>query len=174
MNNWIPKNKIFKFAIAIAVFSVVLYFVGLWIVFNETNKIENLYRDTNSQLFKEEKFWTIKSIAEVDKESIQSLRDFFIQKGDEVKFIEQLEGTARASSLKFETSSIDVKTDPKNLLNEDIDIKMKIEGSWENILYFINKLEKLPFGVSIENINLDAKAPGDWFGLIDFIIFREK
>lgn len=174
MNNWIPKNKVFKFAIATSALSVILYFTGLAMTLSEIAKVENLYRDTNSESFKEEKFWTIKSIAELNKESIQTLRDFFVQKGDEVKFIEQIEGTARSSSVKFETSSIDLKADPKNLFKEDIDIKMNVEGSWENIMYFMDKLERLPFGVSIENINLDAKTAGDWSGFIEFIIFREK
>jgi hypothetical protein len=174
MNNWIPKNKIVKFAIATAIFSVLLYFVGLWFVFNETKKVENFYRDTNSASFKEERFWTIKSIAETNKALIQNLRDFFIQKGDEVKFIEQIEAAAKNSAIKFETSSIDVNADPKNLFKENIDIKINVAGSWGNIISFLNKLEKLPFGVSIENVSLDANVPENWSGFIEFIIFREK
>jgi hypothetical protein len=176
MNNWIPKNKIVKFAVIIVSLSILLYFAGLWIVFNETKKIENFYRDTNSNLFKEERFWAIKSIAEINKEPIQTLRNFFVQKGDEVKFIEQTEGAAKASAIKFETSSINVNADSnsKNSFKENIDIRMNVEGSWGNIISFMDKLEKLPFGVFIQNINLDANVPGRWSGFIEFIIFREK
>jgi Tfp pilus assembly protein PilO len=174
MNNWIPKNKIVRFAIAIATLSVILYFVGLFVVFGETKKIENLYNDSNSELFKEEQFLAIKSIADANKESIQTLRDFFIQKGDEVKFIEKIEETARASSIKFEITSIDVGTNQGNSFEEDVSVKIMVEGSWKNMIYFMDKLKKMPFGVSIEKVNLDANIPGNWSGSVDFVIFREK
>lgn len=174
MNNWIPKNKVIRSAIAAAVFSILLYFVGLLVISNEIKKIEDFYRDTDSESFKEEKFWAVKSIAEANEESIQTLRDFFIQKGDEVKFIEKIEEIARASSIKFEISSIDVKTNQEDSFKEDVSVKMKIEGSWKDVVYFIDKLNKIPFGVSIEKVNLDANTPGNWSGFVEFIIFREK
>lgn len=174
MNNWIPKNKIVKFAEALALFSMILYFIGLFLVINKIKAVENFYHGAESESFKEEKFLVIKSIAESNKESIQILRDFFIQKGDEVKFIEKIEETARASSLKFEISSIDVKANQTNSFKEDVSVKMKIEGTWSSIIYFIDKLNKIPFGVSIEKVSLGAPVAGEWSGSIDFIIFREK
>ena len=174
MNNWIPKNKILNLAIIVAAFSVLLYFVGLLIVLNEIKKIENLYTSAESQTSKEERFWSTKSIAETNKEPIQALRDFFVQKGDEVKFIEQIEGVARASSIKFEISSIDIKSGQTDSFKEDVGIKMNIEGPWKNLIYFADKLKKMPFGVLIENVNLDVIAPGNWSGVIEFVIFREK
>ena len=174
MNNWVPKNKTVIFFIISAFFSVMLYFAGLFIVFSKIRAIENLYHDTNSELFKEEKFWAVKSMAEANKELIQTLRYFFIQKGDEVQFIEKIEETARISSVKFEIASIDVKVNQEDLLKEDINIKMKIAGPWKNVIYFIDKLKKIPFGVLIEKVDLDADSSGNWSGSIEFIIFREK
>jgi hypothetical protein len=174
MNNWIPKNKVVKIAAASALFSILLYFIGLLIVLNQIKKVENFYNDTNSESFKEEKFWAVKSIVETNSEPIQTLRNFFIQKGDEVKFIEQIEGVAKASSIKFEISSIDVKTDQASSFEEDVDVKMNTEGSWRNIMLFLDKLEKMPFGVSIEKVNLDANVPGNWSGSVEVVIFREK
>ena len=87
-------------------------------------KIENLYHDINSESSKEEKFWAIKSIAEANKEPVQTLRDFFIQKGDEVKFIEIIEGVAKASSVKFEIASIDVRAVKDASFKEDINSKL--------------------------------------------------
>ena len=174
MNNWIPKNKIVEFAATIALFSVILYSIGLLIVFREIKKIEDFYRNTESESSKEERFLTIKSIAEANSESIQALRDFFVRKGDEVKFIEQIEGVARASGIKFEISSIDVKANQEDLFKEDVDVKISVEGSWKDIVYLINKLEKMSFGVLINEINLDANIVGSWIGSIDLVLFREK
>lgn len=174
MNSWIPKNKIVKFAVTITLFSIALYFIGLFIVFREIKKIENFYHSTESEFSKEEKILAIKSIAEKNKESIQTLRDFFIQKDDEVKFIEQIEKIAKSADLKFEIISINVKSNQGDSFKEDVDVKMRIEGSWRNILYFVDKLGKVYFGVSVQNINLDTNPPGHWSGFIEFIVFREK
>ena len=51
---------------------------------------------------------------------------------------------------------------------------MKLEGSWQNIIRFVDKLEKMPFGVLVENMSLDTSTSGNWFGFIEFILFREK
>ena len=174
MNNWIPKNKIVMSATIMAALSVVLYFASLFIVLREIKKVENFYHDTESEFFKEKKFLAIKSIAEANKEPIQTLRNFFIQKGDEVKFIEQIEAVARRSAIKFEIVSIDAKANQPDPLKEDIEVKIGMEGSWKNIIYFIDKLKKMPFGVLIEKVNLDVNIPSQWSGLVEFIIFREK
>jgi len=174
MDNWIPKNKIVKFAITAALFSIVLYFSGLFIIFREIKKVENFYRDTESEFSKEERISAIKSITGENKEVIQTLEDFFIQKDDEIKFIEQIEKIARSSVIKFEITSIDVKANQGDSFEEDIGVKIEIEGSWRNIVSFIDKLEKMPFGVLINNINLDANIPGNWSGFIEFFVFRKK
>lgn len=174
MNNWIPKNKIIKFAGAAALFGIALYFIGLFVVFGEANKLKNLYQNTESESSKEEKFLAIKSITEANKESLQTLEDFFVKKDDEVKFIEQIETTARTSAIKFEIVSIDVKANQPNSFEENVSVKVSAGGGWGDIMSFINKLEKMPFGVLIGNINLDANVPGSWAGSIEFVIFREK
>lgn len=175
MNSWIPKNKMIRFAAIAALMSVILYFAGLFIVFGEIKKIENFYRDTESEVYKKEKLLAVRSIAESNKEPIQILKDFFIQKGDEVKFIEQIEQTARSSGIKFEITSIDLKTDGSpSPYKEDVLVKMNMEGSWKNIMHFINKLEKMNFGISVQKLNLNTNIPNTWLGFIEFIIFREK
>lgn len=174
MNNWIPKNSVVRFTMAATLFCVTLYFTGFFIAANQLKKVEDFYRGTESESFKEEQFWAIKSVGETNKESIQALRDFFIQKGDEVRFIDKIEEVAKSSSVKFEISSIDVGINQKDSFKEDVDVKIDMEGSWENMIRFIDKLQKMPFGVSIDKVNLDAKDHGNWSGFVEVIIFREK
>ena len=174
MNNLIPQNKFVTFAIVIASLSIILYFVGLFVVLGEKKEIENSYYDIESKSSEEERIRIVKYIAETNKEPIQTLQDYFIQKGDEVKFIEQIEKVARVSGIKFDIISIDIKANQANSFKENVNIKMKLEGSWRNIIYFIDKLEKMPFGVLIEGMSLDTSTSNNWFGFIEFIIFREK
>ena len=175
MNNWIPKNKTVRLAVSTVVLSVALYFVGLFIVLNETKKVEDLYNNTESKSLKGAEFLAIKSFVEKNQGIIQNLRSFFIQKGDEVKFIEQIEEIAKSSNLKFNIISIDIKENQENIsFKEDVGLKMQIDGFWGDIISFVNKLEKLPFGVMVTGMNLDASDLGQWAGSIEFIVFREK
>lgn len=174
MNNWIPKNKTVKLAILTIFFAVILYFTSLFIIINKIRKIEDFYRDTNSELFEREKLAMIRSTAEKYSEQIQALRNFFVQKGDEVEFIKKIEETARSASVEFEIVSIDTKLNQENSFKEDINVKLKVNGSWINSIYFISQLDKMPFGVSIEKVSLNTDASGTWSGLIDFVVFREK
>jgi hypothetical protein len=174
MNNWIPKNKIIKFAGATTLFSAALYFVFLFVVFGEAQKLGNFYQNTETESSKEERFLAIQSIVEINKEPLQTLENFFVKKDDEVKFIEQIEAMAGTSGIKFEITSLDVKPNQTDSFKEDVSIKMNVEGGWKGIMSFVNRLEKMPFGVLIEDVNLDAKAPGDWTGSVGFVVFREK
>lgn len=174
MNSWIPKNKIITFASTIAVISTLLYFAGLFIVLQGVKEIENIYRDTESKSAKEKRALVVKSIALTNKEYIQTLREFFVQKGDEVKFIEQIEKIGKESSVQSEIISIEVKTKESDSLKEDVVIAIKMAGSWQSVMTFLDMLEKAYFGVSIKNLKLSSNVPGEWFGSVDFILFREK
>jgi Tfp pilus assembly protein PilO len=174
MNNWIPNNKIVKFAAITALLSIVLYFSGLFIVFNETKGIENAYHSTESDAYKENEVGAIKSITDTNKESIQILQNFFLQKGDEAKFIEQIENAAKTSGIKFETSSIDVALSGSNSFEEDVDVTINVEGSWDDTMSFVDKLGKMPFGISVDNVSLTANTPGKWTGFVELVVFRQK
>lgn len=174
MNNLIPKNKFVALALIMTLLSITLYFISLLVVLREKKEIEELYFNTESESAKEEKIRTIKYIAEVNKEPMQTLQNYFIQKDDEVAFIEQIEKVARVSGIKFEITSIDVVVGQTDSFKENVKVKMKLEGSWRNIMYFTDKLEKMPFGVLVENLNLDSGSSGNWSGPIEFIVFREK
>ena len=45
---------------------------------------------------------------------------------------------------------------------------------YDFFINFINKLEKMPFGVSVDNVDLTADSPGSWAGSVEFIVFRQK
>ena len=170
MINWIPKNKIVGFASGVLLISILLYLTGLFIVDKKIKEIEN----TESESSKEDRKLALKSLIQINRGEVQTLRDFFIKKGDEVKFIERIEEVARKNSVQFEINSIDVKGKDADSFKEDITVKMNISGSWANLIGFLDMLNKMSFGVSIQNLDLDVNSLGGWAGSINFIIFREK
>lgn len=173
-NNWIPKNKTVKLAIVVASLSLLLYLVSVFLVSQKIKQVENLYGDTESKFFKEKKIQAIKSIAEKNSSAIITLRNFFIGKNNEANFIEQIEKTAQDSGLDFKIQSINVKEDNESNLKEDLISRINIEGNWEQMIIFIDSLEKLPFGVIISNLDLDVNSKNHWSGFVEFIVFKEK
>ena len=174
MNSWIPKNKIVKLAISMAFLSILLYIVGFYFVAGQAKKVEDFYNNIESKSFEGNKISAIKFAADTNSGNIQSARSFFVQKGDEVKFIEEIEKAAKDSELKFEISSIDVKNDIEQQFSDNIEVRMQVEGSWDNIFSMLNSLERLPFGVLINDVNLDTSGEGYWTGFINFTVFKEK
>lgn len=174
MNNWIPKKTLIVSSLAATVTCIMIYTTGLFLVFGEIDKIEGYYTDTESKSGREERVRAIKFAADAYKQEIESLRKFFIQKGDEVKFIEQIEEAGRRSELAFEISDLSVKDASSKSEKEDVVVRVDIEGSWESVVSFLEELQKMEFGVLIEEVNLDAKNPGFWSGFIEFVVFRNK
>ncbi|OHB14850.1 MAG: hypothetical protein A2431_03140 [Candidatus Zambryskibacteria bacterium RIFOXYC1_FULL_39_10] len=174
MNNWIPKNKILRFAVGLAALGLVLYLAGVMIISVKTKKVERSYSNTESDLFKEQKFWAIKSVVDTNEESIKYLKDFFVKSGDEVFFIEKIEEMARISNTKLEIVSIDIKPNQADLFGEEVLVKIKVSGTWDSVMLFVDKLERMNFGVVIDDVNLDAEAQGNWVGAIEFIFMKNK
>lgn len=174
MKNWIPNNKIRKIILGVSLLSALLYCTGVFLVSREIGQIEKSYTDSESESSKEERARALKTQFETNKESVLALRNFFIQKGDEVSFINKIEEIGVRSSVKFVIDSISVKEKDPDPLKENIVVKINIEGSWTNILSFLNLLEKAYFGALIQNLSLDSKEPGVWFGFLELVIFREK
>lgn len=174
MDNWIPKSKTVKIAAAVAALSVLLYFAAFAVVLTGIKRAENFYQNSESEIVKSKKIAAIKSAMEANKQNIEVLNNFFIQKDGEVEAIEQIENIARGSGIKFEISSIDVDEKENDSFKEDVQVKMTASGPWENLIRFIHKLERMPFGVSVEKINLNAQEGGGWTGSLEFVIFREK
>ncbi|NLE07267.1 MAG: type 4a pilus biogenesis protein PilO [Parcubacteria group bacterium] len=175
MNSWIPKNIIVKLTVGMVVLSVLLYLTSLFFVTRQTKKVENLYVDMKSKSFESEKIQAIKSTLGSYNSNLQILRDFFVKKGDEVKFIEEIERVAKDADVKFEISAINVKSGDEQSLNDDIDVRMEIEGPWNDVIKTIDNLERLPFGVLVDNLNINTVGgEGYWSGSISFRVFKEK
>lgn len=174
MSNWIPKNKTLKFAVGLAIFSVILYVGSLFVVSMETKKVERSYSNTESDSFKEQKFWAVKSILDSNKESVEYLKNFFVKKGEEVFFIEKIEEAAKISNIKLEIVSINIKPDQTDVFQEEVFVKIKVGGKWNDVMLFISGLEKMNFGTVVNDITLDAESAGNWVGAIEFKFFKNK
>lgn len=173
-SGWIPKNKSLRLALLTMFLSVLLYIAGVFIASREARKVEDFYRDSESEFSKNERLLAIKSLAIANQESIEALRSFLVKKGEEASFIGQLEQTAKDSSVKIDIISIDDRLNPSDTFKQDINVKMTVSGSWEDVIRFVGRLEKMPFGVLLQGTSLNTDGGGEWDGFVELTAFREK
>ena len=174
MKNWVPKRRLLITTTTITLTCLLVYFGSLIFVLNEMHQIEAAYSDPNSSFSRQQRAEILKVIVESNDKDLETLRAFYIQKGDEVEFIEEIERLGQQSGVVFEIDTINPVGKENSAFKEDIAIKINIEGSWSKIMNFLESLEKTYFGISIENINLDADVPGRWTGSVRLLVFREK
>jgi Tfp pilus assembly protein PilO len=142
-------------------------------VFWQIKKIEDYYQNTESKSSVEEKIRSLELALTNNQGEVEMVRKFFVQKGDEISFIEQLEKLGNQVGLKFEITSIDVKPNQAKNLKEDVTVRVGVDGSWENIMKFVDGLEKMSFGVMVQDLNIDTKSETGWSGFLEFVVFRE-
>lgn len=174
MKNWIPKKSLIVTFSTIAALSVILYAGSLFFVTWQINKIESYYSDTESRSVREERSKIIKVFMNENDSYVSNMRKFFIQNGDEVKFIEQIEEVAKSSGIKFVINNIDEKLCQQDSFKEDVNVRFGVEGEWNKIFSFIDQLETMEFGVQVKDFSLDYVDRSTWSGSVDFIVFREK
>lgn len=174
MTNMVPTKKFHTTSLLVLVVSAVLYLTSLFIVFGEINKIKNAHKDTESGVYRKERMEAILKAYEENKSHIDTMRNFFVQKGDEVKFIEHIEYLGKKSDIDFEIESIDFRPANADSVKEDVLIKIKIKGPWARINSFVDGLEKSHFGVLVKDLDIDKMEEGVWFGLVNVNLYRQK
>lgn len=173
MKNWIPKKSLVIISSAFSAGFFLVYLISSIYVFWQIDKIESYYSDTESRSGREERARAIRLFSENNKEQINAIRSFFIKEGEEANFIETIEVAANKSGVKFDISEINIQNSEKQNLKENVEVNMKVEGTWSSIMSFVDSLEKMPFGTYIYDIGLD-KGNSGWSGTINFLVFREK
>jgi Tfp pilus assembly protein PilO len=174
MNNWVPKNKTLRAAIVTAGFAVLLYVAGFVVVFLNIKRAENFYQNSESETARSEKIAAIKSVVEANKDSLSVVDSFFIKSGEEVGVIENIERVAKESGVEFSIVSIDESTKEENQFTESLRVKIEVSGSWRNVSVFLHQLERMPFGVILNKVDLNVSNEEGWFGVVEFDVFREK
>lgn len=174
MHHLVPKKNLLIFSITIALVSVLIYFTSQFLVQKEMDKVKNAHEDIESVLYKKERINALQVLVLNNQDQIGTLREFFIKKGDEVRFIEHIESIAKESAVDFEISTIDFKQDDSSSITEDVVVKVGLKGSWKSLTMFVDKLEKSYFGVLIKEVDINSSSPGNWFGSVTFNLYREK
>lgn len=174
MHHLVPKKNLLLFSVSTTLVAILIYFTSQYIVQKEMDKVKNAHEDVESVLYKKERINALEVLVANNQDQINTLREFFIQKGDEVRFIEHIESIAKESGVDFEIGTIDFKQDDLSSITEDVLVKVDLRGDWKSLTMFVDKLEKSYFGVLISEVDINSSSPGNWFGRVTFKLYREK
>jgi len=153
---------------------------------NENNKkIENLAKDLDQQILKEQQYQSFKNILAQTEDQRDSLDSFFVLSEETVSFIQEIENLAAISSLETEITSvgssdyINLDGETKSEKIEYLNLTINTFGNWQSNFYFLNLLENMPYKVSVNRLSLESKKDGSgqtllWEGIFSIKVLKLK
>lgn len=95
-----------------------------------------------------------------EAKDIQKIKNFFVDLKVPVDFIAFLEETARTEKISLEISSLPFDEEKEGQLGPALRFLLKCEGSFFDFYSFLDKLEKAPYLIEFENLNIQKKEKG--------------
>ncbi len=148
------EKKVYLLLVAIMVLTLGIIF---GVIYPTSQDINNLKEETAAlKNFLEKRYQrTLQSKSSVHqvetvREQIANLDQHLYQTGQELKFITLLENLALKHKLdqKINSSNLD---DPNK---QSLKFNLIVNGSYKNVLFYMNELENLPYFLRLENLSL--------------------
>jgi len=111
----------------------------------------------------------LKKVSQTQGDSFRILDRYFIDRGEEVLLIEELEHTANQAKVDYTLNNISS--------NKGASLDMNISGPFRNIYYFLKLLETSNYWISFDRLSLARSTTegGMWSGsLLVFVPAPEK
>jgi hypothetical protein len=108
---------------------------------------------------------------------IITLDSFFVKSGEEAYFLNDLEKIAKSGNVKIATDTIGVNnTDGGADFKETLNIKIRYEGSWSNVIRFLKSVQSMSKAVVLDSVRLDYKnsEAGLWGGTASLTVYKLK
>ncbi len=170
MKNLTVAKKIFLSLVVINVIVFGLYAFLFWKVIDRSQTTATLLAEERSDRQKNDALQAIKVSLTENKDFISQIDSFFISPDGVVGFITFLEKLGKDSGVKINIGSVAVNPDSKDPkdFKENLKLKLEIEGTWQNVVYFLSRLENLPYRVQFDTATISLQ------GVSDGINFKES
>lgn len=175
MNLYVPTKKELSVSSSAALIGFIILALSIFFTISKTNSIKSLISGTEASLGGMEDTFAIKrELSDLNVE-IATLNSFFVNPNEEVKFIEKIEEVARGADVKVELDSVSLgKSETASEIIENLNLDIKFEGSWEEALYFLTALEKMPYAVTLSQIDIQLVGKDAWSGKVHVAALKMK
>lgn len=144
----------------------------------QNKEVQALLVEAEKDIQKDQTLRVARTILQENKDAITELDAYFVSKDGVVPFIDQLEKLAEDSNVVISIISVASETDPKgkNDFKEPLVIRSDVTGSWNNVITFFDKLENLPYQMTIGSASLGLASASDkiLFGSTSTTTVRQK
>lgn len=170
MKNLSFTKKIFLSLVAINVVVFGTYAFLFWKIVDRSQTTMALTAEEVSDRQKNDALQAIKMSLNENKDFISQIDSFFIAPDGVVSFITFLEKLGRDSGVTISVGSVAVSPDSKDPkdFKEYLRLKLEVDGTWQNTIYFLSRLENLPYRVQFDSAALSLQ------GVSDEINFEEE
>lgn len=176
MKNLTLAKKIFLSLVVINVIVFGLYAFLFWKVIDRSQTTATLMAEETADRQKNDALQAIKQSLNENKDFISQIDSFFVAPDGVVSFITFLEKLGSDSGVKINIGSVAVNPDSKdpNDFKENLSLKLEIEGTWQNVVYFLSRLENLPYRVQFDSATISLQGVSDGINFKDSGALRKR
>lgn len=138
-----------------AVFATMFFLAASGVFVFEISTIRDIYAKAETRateldqiLREQDNIRQIQSDLIATRATREALSSYITTDRTAARFIEEIETHARDAGLSVSISSLNIVEGPPATLQ----VSIRGEGSWQEAMYFLSILEKLPRNISIENV----------------------
>lgn len=156
-------KKIFITTAILAILSFLIYGFLFWDIRIKNQKISTLSQQEESDIKKDNSLRGIRDSLESNKIELEALNSYFLRPDGIVDFIEFLEDLGEKSGIALTIGGVSTELDPKvkDDFKEILRLRLETSGSWNEIFYFLNALERLPYAIRVDNFSVGLMSASD-------------
>jgi hypothetical protein len=187
MNNKKLLKGILTAIILLEMAFCLLYYFGLNDIRDKNNNIYVLKNNLSSQVEKQRYMSSMEQMIENTDTNITKINTSIIQKGEDVKFIEEIEGIAKDNNLIINIDSLSVEENTSFVSSglAILKVKANMSGGWAGVYSFLSQIESMPFRIKIDKFalisNVDQVMVGtksanskQWQGIFEISVLKYK
>ena len=99
----------------------------------------------------------------------QQISGYLLPTESQIQFIENIENLAKKSGLEVKTNNIaNADSGVENV--KYFKIQIQTQGSWNNVMYFLNQLENMPYDIRVSSFSNNKDAKSLWTANFDISV----
>jgi Tfp pilus assembly protein PilO len=158
MSNSNTKKILFTL-ITVLIVIIATNIIGVFMINNQKTEVVELKKEISRESAKNYSVTDLKQQILILKNLESKLDDIYVDRGEIVIFIEQLEQISKNIGTDLQIKNVNVETvkDVKeNELHGNLDMVLQVDGSWSKVTKFLTFIESMPNYIVIDNMRFNT------------------
>ncbi len=170
-----PSKKIFIIMLILNILAVFSYFYLFSNIKNRSEATSVLENVLGGQASREAELKLAGISLKKTVEERALIDSYFVQEGKVgiANFVEGVENIAELAGVSLSVNSILLKKEEDLSVVENMNLGLRVEGSWSEITYFLGFLESLPYKISFSRVYIEKDEESSlWNGVFDISVLK--